>query len=774
MGIARVAGLLLLSLAVTGTSAFAQARVRGRVVDATGSALPGAVVELRGANRTSREAVSDRNGEFDFRGVDPGRYAILAGLFNFSQGRNDVVVDAGATASVELTLHVSVSADITVTGRATFRNLADLERPEDGLVGVADAASQGAVTASQLEERPLMRSGELLETVPGLVISQHSGEGKANQYYLRGFNLDHGTDLATSVAGVPVNLPTHAHGHGYTDVNFLIPELVSGVQFRKGPYSAEDGDFATAGSVNVNYVSTIDHPLAQVEAGAQGWGRGLVAASPRVGSGSVLAALEASRNDGPWARPDDYRKINAVLRYSRGDQRNGFSVTGMGYSGSWNATDQIPSRAIASGRLDRLAGIDGSTGGDTARYTLSADLQRTSAVSMTRATVYVTRYRLNLFSNFTYFLDDPEHGDQFEQADRRWMAGGRWSQRRVIRFGGRPAEVSAGLQLRFDDIGLVGLYHTARRQRLSTVREDAVRQASAGVFVQSSYEWLPGLRTTLGLRADGYRFHVGATQIENSGVTFAGRVSPKLAVIVTPRRDTELYANVGQGFHSNDARGATMTVVPGTDEPASPVTPLVRARGAEVGVRTVAIPRMQSTLTLWRLSLASEQLFIGDAGTTEAGRPSVRYGLEWANYVRLGWGLRADADIAWTRARFSDGADFSHIPGALGLVAAGGLTAERGPMMTTVRLRAFGARALAEDGGVRSRATRLVNVAAAYRITPRLKLVADVFNVFDSKVSDIDYFYASRLPDEPAEGVEDVHLHPALPRAARVALHVTF
>ncbi|MGE3840726.1 MAG: TonB-dependent receptor [Vicinamibacterales bacterium] len=766
--------VLLLSLSVIGTSAFAQARVRGRVVDATGSVLPGAVVELRGADRTWREATSDRNGNFDFSGLDPGRYAVLAGLFNFSQWRSDVLVDAGATANVEVTLHVSVSADITVTGRATFRNLADLERPQDGLVGIADAASQGAVTADQLEERPLMRAGELLETVPGLVISQHSGEGKANQYYLRGFNLDHGTDLATSVAGVPVNLPTHAHGHGYTDVNFLIPELVSGVQFRKGPYSAEDGDFATAGSVNVNYVSTIDRPLAQVEAGGQGWARGLLAASPRVGSGWLMAALEVSRNEGPWVRPDDYRKINGVLRYSRGDQRNGFSVTGMGYVGTWAATDQIPSRAIASGGLDRFAGIDDSAGGDTARYALSADFQQTSAESMTRATAYVARYRLNLFSNFTYFLDDPENGDQFEQADRRWIAGARWSQRRVIRFGGRSAEVSGGLQLRYDDIGLVGLYHTARRQRLSAVREDAVRQASAGAFVQSSYEWLPGVRTTVGLRADGYRFDVEAAQAPNRGVTFAGRVSPKVAVILTARRDTEIYANYGQGFHSNDARGATITVVPGTDEPADPVTPLVRARGAEVGIRTVAIPRTQSTLTLWRLSLASEQLFIGDAGTTEAGSPSVRYGLEWTNYVRLGWGFRADADLAWTRARFSDGDDLAYIPGALGLVAAGGVTSEHGPMTTTVRLRAFGARTLTEDASVMSRATRLVNAAATYRVTPKLKLVADVFNVFDSKVSDIDYFYASRLPGESADGVDDVHFHPALPRAVRLALHVTF
>ena len=249
------------------------------------------------------------------------------------------VVPASGNERLDTVLHLSLSADVTVTSKRTFANLADVENPAENLVGVAQSASQGAITAKQLDARPIMRAGEVLETVPGVVISQHSGEGKANQYYLRGFNLDHGTDFASTVAGMPVNMPTHAHGHGYSDLNFLIPELVSGVQYAKGPYFADQGDFATAGSANINYASVLDRPIVRVGGGDEGFGRALVAASAAAGSGHVLAALEAEHNDGPWVHPDNYRNVNGVLRYSRGDAVNGLSVTGMGYQAKWNSTD---------------------------------------------------------------------------------------------------------------------------------------------------------------------------------------------------------------------------------------------------------------------------------------------------------------------------------------------------------------------------------------------------------------------------------------------------
>ncbi len=599
---------------------------------------------------------------------------------------------------------------------------------------------------------------------------------RPTRYYLRGFNLDHGTDFSTTIAGVPVNTPTGAHAHGYTDISFLIPELVSGVQFKKGPYFADEGDFSAAGAANINYVNRLDRPMVRLSAGNNGWGRVMAAGSPVIGAGVLLGAIELNRNDGPWLREDRYEKLNGVLRYSRGDQRNGFSVTGIGYWADWNSTDQVAQRAVASGLISRFGYLDGTDRGSTSRQSVAADVQRSTGPSSLRATAFLLHNRLNLFSNFTYFLDDPVNGDQFEQAERRTAAGGRVTYRRLGRIFGRHAESALGVQVRSDWLDPVGLYKTAHAQRLSTTREDRVGQTMTGVFAQSEIEWTRSLRTTMGLRADVYRYSVTAGNPLNSGQGTAGLVSPKLAVAMGPWAGTEFYANAGMGFHSNDARGAAMSVDPRTGDPASRVTPLVRATGAEVGLRTVRVRGLQSTVALWYLGLDSELLFVGDAGTTEAGRPSRRYGIEWANYWRLGPWLTADADLSFSRARFADADPAGrHVPGALDRVVSGGITIEPRPSLTgTLRMRHFGPRPLIEDASVQSQATTLWNAELGYRITPRTRLVLEAFNLFDAQVSDIDYFYRSRLIGEPAEGVEDVHTHPALPRSARIGLHFTF
>ena len=272
-----------------------------------------------------------------------------------------------------------------VSGRSTFVNLADADDPAQNLVSIALAASQGAITAHQLEGRPVMRAGEILETVPGMIVSQHSGEGKANQYYLRGFNLDHGTDFSTTVGGMPVNMPTHGHGQGYSDQSFVIPELVSGVQYSKGPYFAEQGDFSTAGAANINYTSSLTRPIAQAAGGGDGFGRALLAVSPHVASGTLFAAFEAAHNDGPWDHPDDYSKLNGLVRFTRGNAVRGFSITGMAYHGQWNSTDQIPSRAVG-GIIDRFGAIDPTDGGHSYRYSGSFDWQATSGSTSTRLT----------------------------------------------------------------------------------------------------------------------------------------------------------------------------------------------------------------------------------------------------------------------------------------------------------------------------------------------------------------------------------------------------
>ena len=646
----------------------------------------------------------------------------------------------------------------------------------DSLIGIGDSATEGRVGPEQIESRPLLRPGEVLETVPGVIITQHSGAGKANQFFLRGFNLDHGTDFATSVAGIPVNFPTHGHGQGYTDLNFVIPEIIGGIDYRKGPYFADEGDFSAAGAAHIDYTDALPHNLVQFTGGSYDYYRGLLAGSTALAAGQVLGAFEVFDNDGPWDQPDEYRRYNGVLRYSRGDALNGFNLTAMGYGGDWNATDQVPRRAVDSGLIGRFGALDESDGGHTHRYSASGEWRRSTADSATHVHGYFLDYGLNLFSNFTFFLDDPVNGDQFEQEDRRQVYGLSGHHSWFPTWGGLDIENTVGLQIRYDDIGSVGLFNTRERRRLSTTRKDQVNQVSVSPYVQNRTRWHPKFRTVAGLRGDYYDFDVDSDDPRNSGTANDGLASPKLSLIFGPWFDTEYYINLGYGFHSNDGRGATTTVDPKSGDPVEPVDPLVRAEGFDVGARTALVPDLDSTLSFWLLDLDSELLFIGDAGTTEASRPSRRYGVEWTNYYRpLPW-LTFDADFSFSKARFSDDDPAGdHIPGAVETVIAAGVTIDdlKG-FFGGLRVRYFGPRPLIEDDSARSSSTTLLNADIGYKLRDDLHLGVEIFNLLDSEDSDIEYFYASRLAGEPAAGVDDIHFHPVEPRSARVTMSLSF
>ncbi|HZQ71550.1 MAG TPA: TonB-dependent receptor [Burkholderiales bacterium] len=643
---------------------------------------------------------------------------------------------------------------------------------QEGLAGQADAASQGTVEQEQLENRPLLRPAEVLEVIPGVVVTQHSGSGKANQYFLRGFNLDHGTDFAVHVDGMPVNLPSHGHGQGYADLNFLIPELVEHIHYRKGPYYADEGDFSAAGAAHVHLKRSLRSDFAEATAGSYGYRRALFGAARDVEGGKLLGALELNHENGPWQTPEQLRKLNAVLRYAHGDDENGLSVTGMAYANRWNATDQVPLRAVQSGQLDRFGAVDPSDGGRSSRYSLSAQWARsTQAGSATRASAYLIRSDLDLFSNFTYFLNDPVNGDQIEQVDRRTVSGAELSHSWRSSAAGRDFEHTLGVQMRNDNIPEVGLHNTVARQRIGTVRSDSVLQTSASAYYSNSVAWTPWLRSLLGLRADQYRFRVASDNPANSGTASAGLASPKLGLVLGPWSDVEYFANYGYGFHSNDARGTTITVDPATGAAASRVTPLVRAKGGELGVRAAPFKGVQTSLSLWRLDIESELLFTGDAGTTEPSRPSRRQGVEWANYLKLPRGMVADFDVTLSRARFKDDDPAgSFIPGSPDRTLSAGLTYEEGPWSGGLRLRYFGPRPLIESNAERSGASTLLNAKIAYAPSRQVKLRLDMLNLLNRRVDDITYFYTSRLPGEPAAGIADQHFHPAEPRTLRLSV----
>ena len=776
MGIRDAVLGCLFTLIGLGAASAQSGTVAGTVRDQTGGALPGVTVELTAPRAAPLATATDVAGRYRFEAVPAGSYTLSFRLLNFGdQQRRDLQVVSARTVTADAVLSLALSADVVVVARRTFANLADIENPAENLVGVAQSASQGAIPARQLDVRPVMRSGEVLETVPGVIITQHSGEGKANQYFLRGFNLDHGSDFAMSVAGTPVNMPTHAHSQGYSDINFLIPEIVAGVQFSKGPYFAEQGDFATAGSSNITYATELDRPIVHVEAGAYGFGRALFAASPKLGKGHLLAASETSTNDGPWTVPDAYRKFNGVLRYSQGNNVDGFSLTAMGYHGKWRSTEASPTRAVDAGLLARFGSIDPTDGGVTSRYAAAAEWQHGTNATLTKVTAYGIAYDLDLISNFTFFLDDPVHGDQIEQVDHRVVSGAKVSHRRLTRWGGHAVQNTVGMQLRNDDIPEVAVYHTEQRARLETRSNDAALVTSGGVYAQNEIEWAPWFRTSLGLRADASRYRVDASNPLNSGITSAGIVSPKGGAILGPWKGTELYLNAGTGFHSNNALGTTITR--GLDgEPVDRVTPLVRAKGGEVGVRTVAIPHLQTTVSVWTLRLGSELVYNGDAGATEPGPASERHGVEFANYYSPFKWLTFDGDLSLSRARFTEyAAAGQFVPEAVGTVVSAGASVDGFPRASgSVRWRYFGPRALVQDDTVRSKATSLVNLQAGYQLLKNLRATADVFNLFNEQVSDIDYYFTSRLPGEPLAGVDDVHFHPAVPRTIRISAVIAF
>ena len=639
----------------------------------------------------------------------------------------------------------------------------------------AESASEGTVTPEQLVNRPLLRPAEVLEAVPGLVVTQHSGDGKANQYFLRGFNLDHGTDFATSVDGVPVNMPTHAHGQGYSDLNFVIPELIERIDYRKGVYHAEDGDFSAAGAADIHYRRSLDAPFATVTAGQEGYRRIVAGSSAPLAGGDLLIGGEYGVTDGPWTLPEDYQHTSALVKYDRGDARHGWTLTGMAYDAQWRATDQIPLRAVSEGLISRYGNIDPTDGGRSHRWSFSGETWSVLGEGEWRAQAYLLDYHLDLFSNFTYFTD-PVHGDQIEQYDNRHVYGGQISYTRPLRLFGAAGVLRLGVQLRDDHIDPVGLYDTTARIRWRTVSVDEARVRSEAAYVAWEFQSAPWWRANLGARVDSFQFDVTASLPANSGHARAALVSPKLALTFGPWARTEYFLNFGQGFHSNDARGITLRVDPNDGvTPVSRVTPLARATGAEAGARTRPIPQLELTVALWTLKLDSELTLDNDASAIVPSAATRRYGVEGTVAWQAHPWVRVDLDLAWTHARYIDPDPAGqYLPNAPQAVAALGVEVNH-PLgwFGGVHARYLGPTPLTQDDAVRSRASLQVNAEAGYHFTSSFSASLGVFNLLNRRDDDIEYYYASQLRGEAAP-VNDLHVHPVEPRNVRASLSFRF
>jgi hypothetical protein len=699
---------------------------------------------------------------------------------------------------------------VTVTGR------------QDSLLGVAESAGQGTTGAAQLAERPILRDGEIMETVPGMIITQHAGGGKANQYFLRGFNLDHGTDFANFLDGMPLNLPSHAHGEGYSDMNIVIPEFVERVNYEKGPYYADVGDFGSAGAAHLDFYKTLPYDFLTVEGGMFGFERGVLGISQKLGSGNLLYGGEAYHDDGPWTHPDDYWKFNGLLSYSQGDAANGFSVTARGYHGEWNSSDQLAENAVPlTGYYGTLNPTDG---GNSGRYSLQAEWHREDANTETKVTAYGFYYDLDLFSDFTYYLTDTNRGDQFEQQDKRCVAGLDARHTITSEWFGKDVENSLGLQVRNDWIHN-GLYQTEDRARVNKLDTDTnglpnglfadglpytwlpadtdanhLTDTQLGLYVENKIQWAEKFRSVLAIRGDlDYYDDTSLTTPANSGTSTTLLPSPKMSLIFGPWDKTEFYAQGGFSFHSNDGRGATQTEEPvsadnpNSNTPVARIPGLIQTKGTEIGVRTLIVPRLQSTLSLWYLHSESELEQDGDTGGTVASQqPSDRYGVEWANYYTPVKSLAFDLDLAESVARFTSvdpvdaayinpanpalgqGPGGTHVPEAVGAVISSGITYHNPQgFSASLRLRYFGPRDLTSDAIYRSDSTLMLNAEAGYQFNKTWRLSVEFLNLLNSRDHDIDYAYVSQITPSAKPAFTDV-FHPVEPFQVRVGLTVRF
>ena len=653
--------------------------------------------------------------------------------------------------------------EVTVTGRKKV------------LVGEARSASEGVISQVDIYKRPVQRPGDILEAVPGLIVTQHSGSGKSNQLYLRGFNLDHGTDFATWIDGMPVNMRSHGHGQGYTDINFLMPEIIEEMSFVKGPYHSEIGDFSSAGGVHIQTIDQLDKKSIKVGLGENGFNRILAMGSAKSESKVITGALELQGYDGPWIDiNEDVNKVNGFFKFARNNELGKRSITAMIYDNEWNSADQIPSRAISEGIIDDFGSLDKTLGGSTRRMSVSSEYSHDHKTNKVVWRSYIIGYELDLWSNFTYLLDDPVGGDQFKQKDKRTIFGGSYENLWVGKTESFT-EHRFGIDFRHDEVDEVGLYRSREREITGPIREDQVDESSISSFYEMSFDLRSSWRAVLGIRADAFKFKVNSKDYNLTDDDSDFILSPKASIAYAFSDNNEMYFSYGNGFHSNDARGVITFADPITGEKLSPADPLVKSTGFEWGIKALINEQLNTSLAVWSLELDSELLFVGDAGNTEANRPSKRWGIEFNNLWSINeiWSL--EADFAYSNAKFNDDdLENRSVPGSLKNVASGILSAEYpSGFFASFSFRYFGEVPLIEDGSIKSEGSTYANLALGW-LMDDWQVQLDILNIFDSNDHDIDYFYASRLAGEPANGYEDIHYHIFEPRQIRFYLSKEF
>ena len=638
------------------------------------------------------------------------------------------------------------------------------------LLGNTNSASKGVVGYSDFSTRPLSRVAELVEVVPGMIATQHSGPGKANQYFLRGINLDHGSDFSTYFDGMPVNFRTHAHAQGYMDLNFIIPEIIERVDFQKGPYFADTGDFSLAGSNSMKTYDALAENFTEITFGSEDEIRLVTANSFQLANGSVLAAFEHHQSNGHFDLDQDVRKYNGLLKYTGAIANIPSRITFSAYDSQWISTNQVPQRAVDSGLISRFGFIDPDLGGESHRYSLAGNFQ----INDWDLNLYASSYYMSLINNPTYFLNNPADGDEFEQEDERRLFGGSLRKRSESEIFGLPAAQTVGIDIRYDDVNELNLFNTISRRRLSSIREDEAEEFSAGLFAESQISLTDKLRATLGVRVDYYDFEVDALRPGNSGSDQDSLWQPNIGLAYRVNENVELYLNYGHGFHSNDVRAAVNTIDPVTGDPTEAQDVLVEGKGSEIGFRYDTLNGFNIAIAAFELRTDSELVFVGDAGTTEPSDPTSRNGVEINSFWEINENWVFDFSAAKTSGHFRGlPSNADSITDAHEEVLAAGLThVGNNGLTASLRVRHFSDAALTEDESVQKDGSTLVHAGVSYAFS-NWEIGIDVLNLLDADDDDIAYYFESQLAGETT-GVEDIHFHPSNPRHIRLLLKYRF
>ncbi len=734
--------------------------ISGAVYDqATHLPLRGVSVQLTGLGKAT---VTNELGQYRFDGLAAAPYKIELSFLGFKTQVIEVVV-----------------LDDNIMSVKTFMTNAALELKEV-VVSAQRAHDQQLISNLDIKLRPIVNSQEVLRMVPGLFIGQHAGGGKAEQIFLRGFDIDHGTDIQLTVDGIPVNMVSHAHGQGYADLHFVIPELIQGVDFKKGPYHAEKGNFTTAGWVNFRTRDALERSFVKLEAGQFNTYRavagvnllenGPMARKRSDKNQTAYLASEYSYTNSYFDNPQDFKRLNIIGKYHGHLAANtNLTLTASTFWSKWNHSGQIPDRAIASGLTGFFGSIDPTEGGETSRTNINVQLVTVTPRNHTfKNQFFYSNYNFELYSNFTFFLEDSLNGDQIRQKERRNLFGYNGSFATQNEVGNSQWTTTLGVQYRHDLTKNTELSHTKNRTKIiDPIQLGNINELNAAIYADELVQVSPRFSINAGLRLDYFRNRY--EDLLAAPVTLkhasAAILSPKLNFYYTFNKRLQLYLNTGRGFHSNDTR----VVVPQGGRQILPA-----AYGSDLGVIFKPFPKLLINAAAWYLWLQQEFVYVGDAGVVEPGGRTRRQGIDVSVRYQLTKYLYADVDVNTTKPRaigIMEGQNY--LPLAPVFTTTGGLSLQTNKGLSgSLRYRYIGDRPANEDNSIVAKGYFVTDMQADYS-RKNYSIGLSIQNLLNTRWKETQFATESRLQGE-AQSVEEIHFTPGTPFFARLSLTLFF